>query len=128
MDISYYLMSKKTCCSFNTFTYYGRTKMTYMKRFCYIGSAVINNYCLWLICLITSECLAFIHLIDIICKKFITYYHIDKSRWLCSYFFKCTTATNCFYYITGYLNRSFMILLSSRHGTVTLVLAKIRSV
>ena len=79
MNITDHFMTKITCCSLNALSDNCRTKMTYMKRFRYIGSTIIDHDRLRLLCFITAKQLIFIHFIHEISQKSITDRHIDKS-------------------------------------------------
>ena len=79
MYITDYFVSYKTADSFNTLSDNCRTKMSYVKRFRNVRSAIINYDCLWLFrCLyrIFRICSHFFH---IICKKLFFHSEIDKS-------------------------------------------------
>ena len=68
MYITDYFIARKTLDSLYTLTDYRRAQMSYVKRFCRIGSAVIHDDRLWLFRIFITKLLCLCHFIDIVCN------------------------------------------------------------
>ena len=128
MNITNHLMSYETADSLNTFTNNCRTEMTYMKRFGNVRSAVIDYDGLRLFGCVCAKLLILLHLLQIICKKLFADFQIDKSGLYHFFHGKYFGICQIAHYVICDHKWCFLISLSSRHGTIALVFAKVRTV
>ena len=68
MNITDNLISVESADPLDALAYNCRTKVTYMKRLCYVCSAVINNHGFPCACFIYTKISIFSHLLGIGCK------------------------------------------------------------
>ena len=80
MYITDHFVSDKTSDTFDTLPNDCRTKMTYMKWFCNIRSAVVDNDRLRILGSLNRKLLVLCHLIHVFCNKFRFHIQVDKSR------------------------------------------------
>ena len=128
MYITNYFMSHKTSDTFDTLADDRGTKMSYMKWFCNIRSAVVDDDRLWLLCCIYRVFRICCHLTKIFSKKFFLYAQIDKSGFYNLCYRKNIAVFQKSNHIICNHKRSFLIRFGTSHCSIALIFAKIRSV
>ena len=99
-----------------------------MQRFCYIGSAVIDDDRLRLLNCVESQLFILCHLLYIGCQIARIQADIDKSRHHGVDLRKHLASGCLFHHLIGNIDRFLFIRFGSCHRAVTLILAEIRAV
>ena len=120
MYITDHFVSDKTSDTFDTLPNDRRTKMTYMKWFCNIRSAVVDNDRLRFLSCFYRIFLICCHFLQVISKKFFFNLQIDKSRLHNFCHRKDLTVFQMFNYIICDHKWRFLICFGSCHGSIAL--------
>ncbi len=83
VNITDHLMSGKTSHSLYTLSDDSCTQVAYMKRLCYIRSAIINDDRSGILCLFTAQAFSLCHLVHIRSQVAFLHLQIQKSRLYC---------------------------------------------
>ena len=128
MNVTDHLVSHETADSLNALANDGRTKMSYMERLGNVWSAVVDHDGLRLFGCVCTKLLILLHLFQIICKKLFADFQVDKSGLYHFFHGKYFGICQIAHYVICDHKWCFLISLSSRHGTIALVFAKVRTV
>ena len=123
MYVTDHLVSYISADTFDTLSNDRGTKMSYVERFCYVRSAVVDDDGLWCLCSLDRVFRVCFHFLKIVCKEFLSDSEVDETWFYNLCHRKDLAVLKIYNYIICDHERGFLVSFGSCHCSVALIFA-----